>query len=354
VPLPPAIITLKHARFIRSAIHNIAGYSKVGAVADQGLLSNMQKRLVPAEQAGIRLDTFVRRLWPQLSRREAERAIDEKFFLIDGKAGRKGARLAAGAVVSFVGPEPWLSEGPLPNPQLQVPIIYEDRHLLMVDKPAGMDTHGFSGRDNQTLANFLAAERPDLLAVGASRWEPGLVHRLDRETSGLLLIAKTQRAFESLRLQFRRRQIKKSYWALVWGVTAAEGTISYPLIHDSQDGRRMRAVANPAREMTRQRNWQALTRFRRLSGGQELSLLEIEMETGVTHQIRVHLTTIGHPIVGDSLYGPEHGETFGLQRHFLHARRLELQHPETGLTVSIEIGLPDDLKAVLERLKMNC
>jgi 23S rRNA pseudouridine1911/1915/1917 synthase len=313
----------------------------------------MRSRIVPAEQAGIRLDAFVRRLVPHLSRREAEKAMDEKFFMIDGKPGKKGERLAAGAVVSFVGPEPWLSEGPLPNGQLRVSIVYEDSHLLIVRKPAGMDTHGFSGRDTETLANFLAAERPDLLTVGASRWEPGLVHRLDRETSGLVLIAKTQRAFELLRLQFRRRQIKKSYWALVWGVTAAQGTISYPLVHDTRDNRRMQAILNPEKRMTKQRSWKALTRFRKLNDAQGVSLLEIEMETGVTHQIRVHLASIGHPIVGDSLYGAEHLEAFALQRHFLHACRLELQHPQTGRPVRAEAGLPDDLRGVLENLKLE-
>ena len=313
----------------------------------------LRRRTVPAEQAGIRLDAFVRCLLPHLSRREAENAIDKKFFHIDGKPGKKGERLPAGAVVSFIGPEPWLSKKPLPNPQLQVPIIYEDPHLLIVDKPAGMDTHGFSGRDTQTLANFLAAERPDLLAVGKSRWEPGLVHRLDRETSGLVLIAKTHRAFERLRREFGRRQIRKSYWALAWGVTAAEGCISYPIAHDTREKRRMQALLNSKKRMTKQRSWKALTRFRKLKDAPGLSLVEIEMETGVTHQIRVHLASIGHPIVGDSLYGAEHLETFGLQRHFLHARRLEFQHPETGRTVKAETGLPADLRAVLKKLDLT-
>ena len=336
-----------------AAIQNIARYSKVGAVADQGFSSIMRSRTIPVERAGVRLQAFARLLLPHLSRREAEKAIDEKFFLIDGKPGKKGQRLAAGAVVDFIGPESWLSEGPLPNPQLRVPIVYEDPQLLIVNKPAGMDTHGFSGRDNQTLANFLAAGRPDILAVGRSPWEPGLVHRLDRATSGLVLIAKTQEAFERLRLQFQRRQIKKSYWALVWGVTAPEGTISYPLVHDSRDKRRMQAVLNAKKRIPKQRTWQALTRFRTLNEAQRLSLLDIEMETGVTHQIRVHLATIGHPIVGDSLYGAEHVASFGLQRHFLHARSLVLQHPETRRTIRAVARLPDDLKAVLSRLKIK-
>ena len=146
--------------------------------------------------------------------------------------------------MTFKGAEHWLLTAPVSQSQLRVPIVYEDDAVLVVDKPAGMATHGFSGRDQDTLANFLAAERPDLLMIGKSRWEPGLVHRLDRETSGLVLVAKTQAAFDDLRLQFRRRQVKKKYWALVWGIAEAEGAVAYPIAHDSRDKRRMRAITD--------------------------------------------------------------------------------------------------------------
>ncbi|HZA57270.1 MAG TPA: RluA family pseudouridine synthase [Candidatus Udaeobacter sp.] len=322
-------------------------------MADQGSLSTQKKWTVAADQAGIRLDTFVGDILPYLSRRQVEKAIDGELFLVNGRPRRKGQRLGAGASVTFVGPVQWLSDRPLANLQVRVPIVYEDSHLLVVDKPAGMDTHGFSGRDSQTLANFLAARRPELLAVGKSKWEPGLVHRLDRETSGLVLIAKSQASFEQLRIQLRGRQIKKTYWGLVWGATAARGSVSYPLAHDAQDRRRMRAVVSSRTRTRPQKSWQALTRFRKINSTQRLSLLEIEMETGVTHQIRVHLATIGHPIVGDRLYGSQDLETFGLPRHFLHAHRLELQHPLSGRTVKFETGWPGELQEVLKRLRLE-
>ena len=321
-------------------------------MADQGSLFQQNNWTVSIDQAGLRLDVFVHQILPHLSRREAERLIEERLFLLNGRPASKGQRLAAEGVVSFVGPEQWLSDGPLPNLELRVPIVYEDACLLIVDKPAGMDTHGFSGRDDRTLANFIAAQRVEVLNVGKSKWEPGLVHRIDRETSGLVLIAKTQASFERLRRQFRRRQVTKHYWALVWGITPAEGSVSYPLAHDSRDRKRMRAILN-LKTQRGQRSWKALTRFRKLKDSRGLSLVEIEMETGVTHQIRVHMAAIGHPIVGDALYGAENTDTLGLGRHFLHAASLEFQHPETGRTVKIEAGLPGELGEVLSRLRVN-
>jgi 23S rRNA pseudouridine1911/1915/1917 synthase len=229
--------------------------------------------------------------------------------------------------------------------------VYEDTSLLVVDKPAGMATHGFSGRDRDTLANFLATARPDLLHIGASRWEPGLVHRLDRETSGVLLVAKTQAAFDALRLQFRRRQVKKKYWALVWGKAESEGSISWPLTHDRRDKRQMQVMSHHSLRVKKEKSWSALTRFHKLIDTAGASLLEIQMQTGVTHQIRAHLAAIGHPIVGDNLYGEPNRENFGLQRQFLHACCLEFVHPDGGQWIKAEARLPLELESVLKKLQ---
>jgi 23S rRNA pseudouridine1911/1915/1917 synthase len=321
-------------------------------MADQESAVKQKYWVISNDQAGLRLDAFLRQVLPHLSRREAERAIEEKLFSVSGRQGHKGQRLAAADTVTFMGPAQWLSEAPLPNPHLEVPILYEDSCLLVLDKPAGMDTHGFSARDDSTLANFLVARRPEVQTIGKSRWEPGLIHRIDRDTSGLVLVAKTQASFEQLRLQFRRRQIKKSYWALVWGITAAEGDVAYPLAHDPQNPRRMQAITGISRRK-RQKSWQALTRFRKVKDSRGLSLLKVEMESGVTHQIRAHLSAIGHPIVGDALYGAENRETFGLQRQFLHAAAIEFHHPESGQPTKIKSELPDDLKEALKHAKMD-
>jgi 23S rRNA pseudouridine1911/1915/1917 synthase len=322
-------------------------------MADQGEHAEIKSWSVPSETGTVRLDAFLRRCLPQLSRGALASAIENKFFWTGGRPGRKGGKLRAGQIVTFRGPQQWLFTQPSPAKQLDVPIIYEDASFLVVNKPAGIATHGFSGKDTQTLANFLVAHRPDLVTVGKSRWEPGLVHRLDRETSGLVLVGKTPAAFDRLRLQFRRREVKKTYWALVWGTPAAEGTIDFPIAHNSRDRRQMRALKNGDRRREPVKHWRALTRFKRICQRGGLSLVEVEMATGVTHQIRVHLAAVGCPIVGDVLYGQAGSEKFGLNRHFLHARALEFRHPKDGWKIIVEAELPNELQQVLSHLKMN-
>ncbi len=294
----------------------------------------------------------MRQCVPHLSLRQIQKAIGADFFWINHRAGKKGDRLSNGDLVSFRGPDELLSPAPPPAQDLRVPILYEDDYLLVVDKPAGMPTHGFSGKDAGTLANFLVARYPGLRQIGRSRWEPGLLHRLDRETSGALLVAKTQEAFKRLRLQFQSGSVRKKYWALVWGQTQKEGVIAYPLVHDRRDRRKMRAVVNRERKRSSSKEWPAVTRFRTLSQRRGLSLIEIQIETGVTHQIRVHLAAIGHPVAGDTLYGKDRSDPLGLTRHFLHAHRLEFEHPVTGKKRVVESPLPDELKQVLDHLGM--
>ncbi|MSP41403.1 MAG: RluA family pseudouridine synthase [Deltaproteobacteria bacterium] len=307
---------------------------------------------VPTEPEAVRLDAFVRRCLPHLSRREVDKAITDKLFVVNGRVGKKGQRLTSGADVVFTGPVNWLAERPQPAAEFDIPIIYQDAALIALDKRAGVATHGFSARDGITAANFIATRWPELLQVGKSRWEPGLVHRLDIETSGLLLAAKTNAAFDHLRDQFRRREIGKTYWALVWGETDGAGEIALPLAHDSRDRRRMR-VAEATKNAAHQRVWPALTRYRKLGFAQGVSLLEIEMATGVTHQIRVHLAALGHAIIGDGLYGAAHDERFGLQRHFLHAMGLEFNHPTDGHMLKLTAPLAPELAEVLRRLGIN-
>lgn len=322
-------------------------------MADQVERVRVESWAVPSDAGEVRLDAFLRKCLPQLSRGELTTTIDNKLFWIDGRAGKKGDKLRAGQIVTYHGPEEWFFTQPPPAKQLDVPIIYEDPSLLVVNKPAGMATHGFSGKDTGTLANFLVAHRPGLLTVGKSRWEPGLVHRLDRETSGLVLVAKTQQAFDELRRQFRRREIKKIYWALVWGATEPAGTISSPIAHDARDRRRMRVVMRDSAKSKDQRSWKAVTGYRTLGTRKGVSLLDLDMATGVTHQIRLHLSAIGHPIVNDPLYGAANPKPFGLTRHFLHARLLQFRHPADGRVIRVESELPADLQEVLKRLKIR-
>ena len=302
---------------------------------------------VPAGAPPVRLDAFVRRTLPHLSAREAEKAIGEGAFRINGRRGRKGDRLAGGDTLTFQGGGHWLAPAPLPRPDLAVPVRYEDESILVLDKPAGMATHGFSGRETASLANFIAAARPELLSVGRSRWEPGLINRLDRGTSGLVLAAKDQAAFDDLRAQ----SITKKYWALVWGESGAEGTIDLPLVHDSGDRKKMTPA--PTGKKRPPRSWSALTRFRRRGSAGGFSLLEVEIERGVTHQIRVHLQASGHPIAGDPLYGGGRADPFALGRQFLHACYLGFRHPKEGRDVVVESPLPEELEQVIEKIGLR-
>jgi len=253
--------------------------------------------------------------------------------------------------VIFHGAQHWLFDSPVARLDGRVIIVYEDAELILLDKPAGLPTHGFSARDVDTLANFIVARWPELASVGSSRWEPGLLNRLDTETSGLVLVGKNQTAFKHLREQFRCRRVIKKYIALVWGKAAPSGSISLALAHDPSDKSRMQVVNEFGSDRPRRRSWHALTRFRKLASSGDMSLLEVTMETGVTHQIRVHLAATGHPIFGDSLYASEHAPT-DLGRHFLHASRLEFAHPENGRSMIVESPLPAELSSFLERMKI--
>lgn len=318
---------------------------------DQATFSPAKSWTVPASHDGARLDAFARACLPHMSRREIEKALREKLFTVNGRTGRKGDRLTAADELFFIGADDWLATEPCADTKLDVPIIFEDGALLMLAKPAGLATHGFSARGEPTLANFIAAERPEILHIGAIRWEPGMVHRLDRDTSGLVLVAKTQKAFGALKTQFRHRRIRKIYLALVWGATPAGGVIDSFLAHDARDKRRM-ALASSKESRNKTKQWPAVTRYRKLATGAGMSLLEVAMETGVTHQIRTHLAAHGHPIVGDILYGNVGSETFGLKRHFLHAWQMEFRHPSDGHMMKLQADLPADLDALLNRLGM--
>jgi 23S rRNA pseudouridine1911/1915/1917 synthase len=313
-------------------------------------MKNEMSWAVPAGEGSIRLDAFVRRCLPHLSLREAQKAIGEGVFSIHGRRGKKGDRLSGGDTLCFRGAADWLAPAPLPRPDLAVVIRYEDEAVLVLDKPAGMATHGFSGRETASLANFLAGVRPAMSGVGPSPWEPGLINRLDRGTSGLVLAAKNQASFDDLRAQSRRGLITKKYWALVSGKTEKDGIVQLPLIHDPGNRKKMTTLPKSKRTERAPKSWRAATRFRRRACSQDFSLLEIEIERGVTHQIRAHLEASGHPIVGDPLYAAGRVDAFRLERQFLHACSLKFRHPTSGRGVVVESPLPDELVEVLRIL----
>ncbi len=225
--------------------------------------------------------------------------------------------------------------------------MHADAHVVLADKPAGMPSHPLKPGETGTAANALVARFPELASVGAAPREGGLVHRLDIDTSGLLLAARTEPAYAALRAQFGARAVEKGYLALVAGELHAGGEIDVPLAHDPHDPRKVRAASDPEwAEAHRARP--ASTRFTPVERRPGFTLVDVEIATGVLHQIRAHLAFIGHPLAGDSLYGGPHLP--GLSRHFLHAARLAFAHPD-GTRPRFDSPLPPDLSSVLEALQ---
>jgi 23S rRNA pseudouridine1911/1915/1917 synthase len=289
----------------------------------------MELRAGP-EDAGARLDAYL--AGPLGSRARAQRLIAAGRVTVAGAPAAKRHRLAAGEVVGVE-----LPPEPPPPAATAVPfaVRYEDEHVLVVDKPAGVVVHPAGGHRTGTLSQALGAR-----GAGGEAARPGIVHRLDRDTSGLLVVARSEAVHRALRDMLARREITREYLALVEGrPPARSGTIDAPLGRDRRVRTRMSTDTDDPRD--------AVTHFAVERALPATTLLRVRLETGRTHQIRAHLRAIGHPVAGDPEYG--HAGLLGLGRQFLHATRLAFRHPVTGAAVEVTSPLPDDLRAALER-----
>jgi 23S rRNA pseudouridine1911/1915/1917 synthase len=291
---------------------------------------------VAPEHSGERLDAYLGRSLP--SRSAAERLIDDGAVTVDGRGRPRSWRVSAGEVV-----EATLPDAPAPAAQPQLDVVYEDDQLMVVDKPAGLVTHPAPGHEGPTVAQALAGRA----AGGDDPERAGIVHRLDRDTSGLMLVAKSEAAHAALSRMIRERQVTREYLALVEGAPESDsGTIDAPLGRD----RVRRALQSTRTDRPRV----AITHFRVLERFPRTSLLELRLETGRTHQIRAHLAAIGHPVCGDRAYGgSECGRRLGLGRQFLHAARLMFSHPVTGESIACESKPPADLRPILGAAKRD-
>jgi len=290
-----------------------------------------------ADRPGERLDVFLSRAVAGLSRSRARRLIDDRLVTVDGAPERPSYRLPGGARVTATLP-PAGEAGPEAE-RIPLTIVYQDEDVIVVDKAAGLTVHPAPGHATGTLVNALLALVPELAEVG-ERLRPGIVHRLDRDTSGLLVVARNERARADLVRQLKQREVSKTYLALVRGVPKPpQGTIEAPIGRHPRNRKKMAVVAG-GRE--------AETRYRLREEIDGMSLLEVEPVTGRTHQIRVHLAATGHPVIGDAVYG-KRSEIAG--RQFLHAWRLAFDLPSSGRRVEFESPLPADLRAALARLR---
>ncbi len=290
---------------------------------------------------GLRLDRAVA-LVADVSRSVAARLVAGGGVRLDGAVVTSGARRVAAGESLAVAVDRRDDPRPAPDPGVAFDTVLEDAHLVVVDKPAGLVVHPGAGHDSGTLVNGLLARYPDIADVGDA-YRPGIVHRLDRGTSGLMVVARTQQAYQGLVEQLRSHQPQRTYCALVRGQPeAASGVIDAPIGRSSRNPQRMTITDRGRAART------GYTVEQRYSEPARSAQLSCRLETGRTHQIRVHLRAIGHPVVGDPTYGSGRlDDVFGLSRPFLHARSLSFTHPLSGDTVQAESPLPSDLATVL-------
>ena len=295
------------------------------------------ERVFVCDLPGERLDRFLADRCADLSRTRIKRLISDGEVTVEGLSTNAGFRLKPGQSVTIRAPDPVPSHI-LPQ-NIPIDVIYQDEHLMVVDKPAGMPVHPGVGHPDSTLLNAVLGISPEVASVGGvgGKLRPGLVHRLDKDTSGLMAIAKTDSVHRSLAGQLKSRTVDKGYLALVVGrLDPAAAIIEAPIGRDPNDRTKM-AIIEDGRDSS--------TRYHTIARLRGCSYVDVRPKTGRTHQIRVHFASIGHPVFGDSTYGvPDHR----LSRQFLHASRLEFEHPATGERVGFESPMPHDLQVVLD------
>ena len=303
---------------------------------------------VQPEHDGLRLDRVLASEIAGHSRSQVQRLIEDGHVSLPRvKVLKANTPVREGDVIAVTLPEP---SPAAPRPEaIPLDVLYQDSDIIVIDKPAGMVVHPGAGHEGGTLVNALLHHVTDLSGIGGEL-RPGIVHRLDKGTSGVMVVAKNDAGHQQLARQFHDREVEKEYVALVWGLVHQRKRIDMPIGRDPVHREKISTRARRARSAVTRVTW-----ARHIPG---LSLLRIAIHTGRTHQIRVHLNAIGHPIVGDSLYGGVHRRVphelrvvQRLTRPFLHAERLAFSHPRTGEPLEFTASLPDDLRSILEAIE---
>ena len=290
---------------------------------------------VITDQTG-RIDKVLTTLEPEITRSQLKNLINDGHVTVNGQAVKPKYKVQAGDKISLVKPEPQSLE--LTPENIPLDIVYEDDDVIVVNKPQGMVVHPAPGHPDHTLVNALLYHSP--LSTINGTFRPGIVHRIDKDTSGLLMVAKNDLAHQSLAEQLRNKTNKREYLALVYGqIKEDEGTIDAPLGRNPQD-RKKQAVVKGGRH--------AVTHFKVIKRYDNFTLIKCILETGRTHQIRVHMKYIGHPLVGDPLYGPR--KVIGKNGQFLHAALLGFKHPRTDKEMVFEAPLPENFQKMLDKL----
>ena len=299
----------------------------------------MYKYIVKNESQGKRLDRYVTEQNTEITRTAVQRLIDEKNILVNGKEQKASYKVNENDVVEVEIPEPKKNE--IKAEDIPIEVIYEDSDIIVVNKPKGMVVHPGNGNVDGTLVNAIMAKCEGSLSGIGGEIRPGIVHRIDKDTSGLLIVAKNDKAHVNLSEQIKEHKVKKTYIALVRGVVKEnEATIDMPIGRSKTDRKKM-AVCKDGKN--------AITHIKVLKRWEHYTLLQVNIETGRTHQIRVHLSYIGYPIIGDYTYSNGKNE-FGVVGQCLHAQKLEFKHPITNKIVELEAPLPEYFQEIIQKL----
>lgn len=291
------------------------------------------------EESGKRLDAYITSIDSEITRTAAQRLIEQGNILVNGEKKKTAYKVSNGDIITIEKEEP--KEIELKAQNIPIDIIYEDDDIIVVNKPKGMVVHPANGNPDGTLVNAIMAICKDSLSGIGGEIRPGIVHRLDKDTSGLLIVAKNDKAHVNMSEQIKNHEVKKTYIALVRGVVKEnEATIDMPIGRSTSDRKKM-AVIKTGRN--------AVTHIKVLKRYNKYTLLQVNIETGRTHQIRVHLSHIGYPIVGDYTYSNGKNE-FGVVGQCLHAKCLEFKHPITGAEMKLEAPLPKYFKEIIQKL----
>ncbi len=299
----------------------------------------METYKVKPEEQGKRLDTYVTNQNNELTRTAVQRLVEQEKILVNGKKQKVAYKVTEGDMITIEETEAKTIK--LKAQEIPIDIIYEDKDIVVVNKPKGMVVHPANGNIDGTLVNAIMAICKDSLSGIGGEIRPGIVHRLDKDTSGLLIVAKNDKAHVNMSEQIKNHEVKKTYIALVRGIVKEnEATIDMPIGRSRSDRKKMAVDRNG-------RN--AVTHIKVLKRYDKYTLLEVNIETGRTHQIRVHLSHIGYPIIGDCTYSNGKNE-FGVVGQCLHAKCLEFKHPVTGKEIKLEAPLPDYFENILKKL----
>ena len=302
----------------------------------------MEKYIVKSDEQGKRLDTYISSQSEKITRTSAQRLIEQGNILVNGKKQKVAYKIAENDVITVEHEEPKQIE--LKAQKIPIEVIYEDADIIVVNKPKGMVVHPANGNPDGTLVNAIMDICKDSLSGIGGEIRPGIVHRLDKDTSGLLIVAKNDMAHVKMSEQIKNHEVKKIYIALVRGVIKEnEATIDMPIGRSRTDRKKM-AVAKDGKN--------AVTHIKVLKRYDKYTLLEINIETGRTHQIRVHLSHIGYPIIGDYTYSNGKNE-FGVEGQCLHAKSLEFKHPITKKEMKLEAPLPKYFQDIIKKLDNN-